>query len=92
MSVYPQPRAGVLDIEPYVPGKSSAPGVAKVFKLSSNETPLGPSPHAIEAYKKSRHIWKITPTARRRRCARRSAAPLGSIPPVLSAAPGPTIC
>src|SRR4029077_10878530 len=52
MSVYPQPRAGVLDIEPYVPGKSSAPGVAKVFKLSSNETPLGPSPHAIEAYKK----------------------------------------
>ena len=52
MSVYPQPRAGVLDIEPYVPGKSSAPGVAKVFKLSSNETPLGPSPYAIEAYKK----------------------------------------
>jgi histidinol-phosphate aminotransferase len=52
MSVYPKPRAGVLDIEPYVPGKSSAPGVAKVFKLSSNETPLGPSPHAIEAYKK----------------------------------------
>jgi histidinol-phosphate aminotransferase len=42
----------VLDIEPYVPGKSSAPGVAKVFKLSSNETPLGPSPYAIEAYKK----------------------------------------
>ncbi len=52
MNVYPQPRAGVLDIEPYVPGKSSAAGVAKVFKLSSNETPLGPSPHAIEAYKK----------------------------------------
>jgi histidinol-phosphate aminotransferase len=52
MSVYPQPRPGVLDIEPYVPGKSSAPGVAKVFKLSSNETPLGPSPYAIEAYKK----------------------------------------
>src|SRR6201987_2710334 len=51
MSVYPKPRAGVLDIEPYVPGKSSAPGVAKVFKLSSNETPLGPSPHAIEAYR-----------------------------------------
>jgi histidinol-phosphate aminotransferase len=34
-----------------VPGKSSAPGVAKVFKLSSNETPLGPSPRAIAAYK-----------------------------------------
>ena len=52
MSMYPQPRPGVLDIEPYVPGKSSAPGVAKVFKLSSNETPLGPSPHAVEAYKR----------------------------------------
>jgi histidinol-phosphate aminotransferase len=47
----PKPRPGVLDIEAYVPGKSSAPGVAKVFKLSSNETPLGPSPRAIEAYK-----------------------------------------
>src|ERR1700690_4190960 len=47
----PQPRPGVLEIEAYVPGKSSAPGVAKVFKLSSNETPLGPSPHAIAAYK-----------------------------------------
>jgi histidinol-phosphate aminotransferase len=46
----PQPRNGVLDIEAYVPGRSSAPGSAKVFKLSSNETPLGPSPKAIAAY------------------------------------------
>jgi histidinol-phosphate aminotransferase len=46
----PQPRRGVLDISAYVPGddKSSAP---RVFKLSSNETPLGPSPLAIEAYR-----------------------------------------
>jgi histidinol-phosphate aminotransferase len=48
---HPQPRPGVLAIDAYVPGKSSAPGVAKVFKLSSNETPLGPSPKAIEAYR-----------------------------------------
>ncbi len=40
----PQPRPGVLDIKAYVPGKSSAPNVAKVYKLSSNESPLGPSP------------------------------------------------
>ncbi len=46
----PQPRPGVLKIQAYVPGKSSAPGVAKVFKLSSNETPLGASPKAIAAY------------------------------------------
>src|SRR5438270_7601651 len=46
----PQPRPGVLKIQAYVPGKSSAPGVAKVFKLSSNETPLGASPTAMAAY------------------------------------------
>ncbi len=46
----PTPRPGVMAIHPYVPGKSSAPGVAKVHKLSSNETPLGPSPRAVEAY------------------------------------------
>ena len=47
----PQPRPGVLAIDPYVPGKSAAPGVASVFKLSSNQTPLGPSPQAIAAYR-----------------------------------------
>jgi histidinol-phosphate aminotransferase len=47
----PEPRPGVLAIEAYVPGKSRAPGVAKVFKLSSNETPLGPSPNAVAAYR-----------------------------------------
>ena len=47
----PQPRPGVLNIDPYIPGKSSAPGVAKVFKLSSNETPLGASEATIAAYR-----------------------------------------
>jgi histidinol-phosphate aminotransferase len=47
----PVPRPGVLDIDAYVPGKSAAPGVAKVFKLSSNETPLGASPKAIAAFR-----------------------------------------
>ncbi len=45
----PQPRPEILAIDPYVPGKSHAPGAAKVHKLSSNESPLGPSPKAIEA-------------------------------------------
>jgi len=48
----PQPRPGVLDIDPYVPGKSAAEGVARLFKLSSNETPLGPSSKAKAAYLK----------------------------------------
>jgi len=47
----PQPRPGVLDIEAYVPGRSEAPGAARVFKLSSNESPLGPSQKAIAAYR-----------------------------------------
>jgi histidinol-phosphate aminotransferase len=53
MTNRPQPRPGVLDIAPYIPGKSTAPGVAKVFKLSSNETPLGPGGNAIAAYKQA---------------------------------------
>jgi histidinol-phosphate aminotransferase len=47
----PAPRASVMAIEAYVPGKSAAPGAAKVFKLSSNETPLGASPQAVEAFR-----------------------------------------
>lgn len=46
----PVPRPGVLDIEAYVPGKSAAPAGVKLHKLSSNETPLGPSPKAAAAY------------------------------------------
>jgi histidinol-phosphate aminotransferase len=51
MSARPVPRPGVLDIQAYVPGKSGTAGVAKIYKLSSNETPLGPSPKAIAAAK-----------------------------------------
>lgn len=46
----PIPQPGILDISPYVPGKSGAPG-SKVVKLSSNESPLGASPKAIEAFR-----------------------------------------
>jgi histidinol-phosphate aminotransferase len=47
----PTPRPGILDIEPYVPGESRVPGGVKPIKLSSNETPLGPSPGAVAAYR-----------------------------------------
>src|SRR3954468_2585307 len=47
----PVPNPGILDIAPYTPGKSPVPEPGrKVFKLSANETPFGPSPKAIEAY------------------------------------------
>ena len=45
----PRPRPAISRIDPYVPGESAAPGSPKVFKLSANETPLGPSPRAREA-------------------------------------------
>src|ERR1700683_4442327 len=49
---HPLPTPGLLDIAPYTPGKSpKAEAGRKVFKLSANETPFGPSPKAIEAYK-----------------------------------------
>jgi histidinol-phosphate aminotransferase len=53
MAIHPIPRPGVLEIEAYVPGKSGAPGVPKVHKLLSNETPLGPSPRAVEAVRRA---------------------------------------
>jgi histidinol-phosphate aminotransferase len=45
----PQPKAGILDITAYVPGKAGAKG-AKVHKLSANESPIGASAAAVEAY------------------------------------------
>ncbi len=44
----PQPKPGVMAISPYVPGKSTAGPNVTVHKLSSNESPLGPSPRAVE--------------------------------------------
>jgi histidinol-phosphate aminotransferase len=50
----PMPNPGILDIAPYTPGKSpKAEAGRKVFKLSANETPFGPSPKAIDAYTKA---------------------------------------
>ena len=46
----PQPRPGIMDIKPYTPGASEAPGAMEIHKLSSNESALGASPKAIEAY------------------------------------------
>ncbi len=57
----PQPRAGLMDIAAYVPGRESVPGVAKIWKLSSNETPLGPSPAVAAALEKARAHLEIYP-------------------------------
>lgn len=57
----PVPRPGVLAIDLYVPGKSGAPGHARIHKLSSNETPLGPSPAAVAAIHASTATLEIYP-------------------------------
>ncbi|AKI03226.1 PLP-dependent enzyme, histidinol-phosphate/aromatic aminotransferase or cobyric acid decarboxylase [Hoeflea sp. IMCC20628] len=46
----PAPKPGVMEIAAYVPGRETAHGVTKVHKLSSNESPLGPSPMVTEAF------------------------------------------
>lgn len=57
----PEPKPGVMEIAAYVPGRESAPGVAKIWKLSSNETPLGPSPAALAALEKVRDHLELYP-------------------------------
>ena len=49
----PAPRPSILEIEAYVPGESRLPAGLKPIKLSSNETPLGPSPKAVAAFKET---------------------------------------
>jgi histidinol-phosphate aminotransferase len=50
MTSTPQAKPGILEIQPYVGGKSKADGAMRTIKLSSNENPWGPSPRALEAY------------------------------------------
>ena len=57
----PTPQPGIIDIDPYVPGKSKLPGSGAVIKLSSNETPLGASPKAIAAYKQAAQDLQLYP-------------------------------
>ncbi|ANK79711.1 MAG: histidinol-phosphate transaminase [Rhizobiales bacterium NRL2] len=47
----PTPQPGLMDITPYKGGESEIEGQSHVRKLSANETPLGPSPKAIEAFR-----------------------------------------
>jgi len=47
----PQPRPGILDISPYVPGRARADGVNRTIALAANENPLGASPAAAAAYR-----------------------------------------
>ena len=63
---FPKIRECIMDIRPYVPGKSielvqKEFGLTDVIKLASNENPLGPSPKAIEAMKDNAHKMFLYP-------------------------------
>jgi len=57
----PQPRAEILEIDAYVPGKPAPASAAKTYKLSSNESPLGPSPKAIAAFRDTAQTLALYP-------------------------------
>jgi histidinol-phosphate aminotransferase len=40
-----------MEIAPYKGGDAKLPGRGRVLRLASNESPLGPSPRAVEAYR-----------------------------------------
>jgi histidinol-phosphate aminotransferase len=46
----PIPKPWIMDIAPYVPGRSTTDDGRKVAKLSANENPLGTSEHARAAF------------------------------------------
>jgi histidinol-phosphate aminotransferase len=57
----PEPINNILDIIPYKGGEAKIAGVDKVFKLSSNENPLGFSDAAANAYKAAAQELNIYP-------------------------------
>jgi histidinol-phosphate aminotransferase len=46
----PSPKPWIMEIAPYVPGRSTTEDGRKVAKLSSNENPLGTSKEAVAAF------------------------------------------
>lgn len=50
MSDKPNAHRSIMDIAAYKPGKSKSPTGQSLAKLSANESPLGASPKAVEAY------------------------------------------
>ena len=57
-----QVKVRIAQIKPYVGGKTGNDDKSsKIFKLSSNENPLGCSPKAITAYKNNSHNLNLYP-------------------------------
>ena len=56
-----KPVPGILDIAPYVGGRSQATGTGPTYKLSANESPLGPSPNAVDAFTRAASSMHLYP-------------------------------
>jgi histidinol-phosphate aminotransferase len=59
----PQPRDCILQVDPYLPGRAKTGNAAEVHKLSSNESPFGPSKKVIEAYAKAQNGLGLYPVS-----------------------------
>ncbi|MDP3231735.1 MAG: histidinol-phosphate transaminase [Myxococcales bacterium] len=59
----PAPRPGILQIANYVAGDMTLPGVASPALLAANESPLGPSPRAVEAARAAASSVHLYPDA-----------------------------
>lgn len=57
----PVPQPGLLEIAPYVPGRSDAPKGVTPVKLSANESPLGASPAAVAAFAEAARTPEVYP-------------------------------
>ncbi|NEX93636.1 histidinol-phosphate transaminase [Caulobacter sp. 17J65-9] len=73
----PAPKPGILDIAPYVGGKSKIEGVAEPIKLSSNENALGASQAARDAYVAAAQNIFIYPEGRASRLREAVSAKMG---------------
>lgn len=60
----PVPKPGILDISPYVPGKSKVEGIEEPVKLSANENVIGCSPLAKAAFIAAADRLNIYPDGR----------------------------
>lgn len=60
----PTPKAGILKIAPYTPGKAQVEGVADPLKLSANENILGSSPKAKAAFVSAADSLNMYPDGR----------------------------
>ena len=70
MTRTPAPKPGILDIAPYVGGKSRIDGISQPIKLSSNENPLGAGEKAREAFLGAIDFLNLYPEGRASRLSR----------------------